>query len=189
MKSITKTLLLSAFLATTSLPALAEDCADTSWSALAATDCAGSFGGNINGNASEAAFLDSEWGALTGGSFSYLGKSDDAGNGPFTGDPDVATNGTLTFDQAISGWFVIGLKAANNYSYYLFNATSPITSLTYDSTAGVALNQRGRPQDLSHANLYAVAQPVPEPETYALMMAGLAAVGFLSRRRKTGSRQ
>ena len=116
-------------------------------------------------------------------------QGEHAGNGPFTGDPDVATNGTLTFDQAISGWFVIGLKAANNYSYYLFNATSPITSLTYDSTAGVALNRNDIPQALSHANLYAVAQPVPEPETYALMMAGLAAVGFLSRRRKTGSRK
>jgi hypothetical protein len=189
MKSITKTLLLSAFLATTSLPALAEDCADTSWSALAATDCAGSFVGNINGSPSEVAFLDSEWGALTGGSFDYLGKSDDASNGPFTGNPDDATDGTLTFDQAISGWFVIGLKAAGNYSYYLFNAVSPISSLTYDSTAGVALNRNGVPQELSHAALYAVAQPVPEPETYALMMAGLAAVGFLSRRRKSGSRQ
>ena len=189
MKSITKTLLLFAFLATTSLPALAENCANTSWSALAATDCEGSFAGNINGNASEMAFLDSAWGALAGGSFDYLGKSDDAGNGPFTGDPDVAINGTLTFDQAISGWFVIGLKAANNHSYYLFNATSPITSLTYASTAGVATNRNGIPQNLSHGNLYAVAQPVPEPETYALMMAGLAAVGFLSRRRKSGSRQ
>jgi hypothetical protein len=185
MKAITKTLLLSAFLATTSLPALAEDCNDTSWSALAATDCRGSFSGNINGNPSEVAFLDATWSALAGGSFSYLGKSDDASNGPFTSDPDVALNGTLTFDTPITGWFVIGLKAADSYSYYLFDATSPLASLTFDSTAGVAVNRNGIPQDLSHAALYAVAAPVPEPETYALMMAGLAAVGFLSRRRKT----
>ena len=116
MKAIAKTLLLSAFLATTSLPALAENCADTTWSALAATDCEGSFLGNINGSPSEVAFLDATWGALAGGSFTYLGKSDDGGSGPFTSDPDVAVNGTLTFDTPITGWFVIGLKAGTNYS-------------------------------------------------------------------------
>ena len=184
MKTIAKSLLLSAFLATASLPALAEDCANTTWTALAASDCEGSFVGNINGNASEATFLNATWGATAGGTFSFLGKSDDAGNGPFTGDPDVATLGTLTFDAPITGWFVIGLKAANNFSYYLFNATSPLSSLTFDSTAGVAVNRNGVPQASSHANLYAVAAPVPEPETYALMLAGLAAVGWLSKRRK-----
>lgn len=30
-----------------------------------------------------------------------------------------------------------------------------------------------------------VLAPIPEPETYALMMAGLAALGFIARRRKT----
>jgi len=33
-------------------------------------------------------------------------------------------------------------------------------------------------------NLNTVSQPVPEPETYALMLAGLGAVAFVARRRK-----
>jgi hypothetical protein len=33
-------------------------------------------------------------------------------------------------------------------------------------------------------NVYAT--PVPEPETYAMMLAGLGALGFLARRRKNG---
>lgn len=32
----------------------------------------------------------------------------------------------------------------------------------------------------------AVAQPIPEPETYALMLAGLGALGYMSRRRRQG---
>jgi len=184
MKSITKTLLLSAFLATTSLPALAENCTNTNWTVLAETDCKGSFSGNINGNVAETTFLDSTWGALAGGSFDYLGKSDNANAGPFASNPGSVTSGTLTFDTPITGWFVIGLMSANKHSFYLFDATSPLSSLTFDSTAGVAVNRNGNAQNLSHAALYAVANPVPEPETYALMMAGLAAVGFMSRRRK-----
>lgn len=162
--------------------ASAEICTNTTFSALASSDCAGSFVGNINGSASEITFLNAEFGNM----FTYAGKSDDAGNGPFTSNPEVSMGGTLTFDSPILGTFVIGLKAANNYSYYLFTALVPINSLTFDSTAGVAVNGRGIPQDLSHANLYitSAVPPVPEPETYALMLAGLGALGFVARRRK-----
>ena len=31
---------------------------------------------------------------------------------------------------------------------------------------------------------FSVTAPVPEPETYVLMLAGLGAVGFMSRRRR-----
>jgi hypothetical protein len=172
-------LTVSAALAASAIPAFAENCTDTHFTALASSDCRGSFSGNINGAGAEITFLDATWGA----SFTYLGKSDDPGSGPFTGNPAVTTNGTLTFDSPISGEFIIGLKAADNFSYYLFDAASPITSLTFDTTAGVGVNQRGMPQGLSHANLYVGVTAVPEPETYALMLAGLAIMGWFARRR------
>jgi hypothetical protein len=40
---------------------------------------------------------------------------------------------------------------------------------------------------LSEVEFNAVAAPIPEPETYALMLAGLGAVGFAARRRKARS--
>ena len=164
--------------------AAAENCSNTTFTALASTACAGSFGGNINGSASETSYLNTRF----GGTFTYAGASDGPNNGPFTSNPQVPLNGTLTFDSPILGNFVIGLMAANNYSYYFFSALSPTSFLIFSSTTGVATNGRDMPQDLSHANLYVMTRPVPEPETYALMMAGLAALGFVSRRRRRADR-
>jgi PEP-CTERM motif len=164
-------------------PAFAENCADTSWTALASTSCEGSFLGNINGSAEELTGLT----GFFGGTWTYEGKSDDTANGPFTDNP-TSTSGTLTFDSPISGVFVIGLKAGDNYSYYYFDAgVSSISSLSFDTTAGVATNAQGMAQALSHAALYVgegVVPGIPEPETYALMLAGLGAITWVARRRR-----
>lgn len=58
-----------------------------------------------------------------------------------------------------------GLSAGN----YVLNVTGKITGNLGGSYGGV---------------LEAATAPVPEPETYALMLAGLGAVGFMARRRR-----
>ena len=118
--------------------------------------------------------------------FSPLGKSDNAGFGPFVADYDSQTLGTLTFDSAVKGLFVLAIKGGPDHSYYEFNAgAAGITSLQFD-TLGIATGSGKPGPGLSHFGLYTAnaVTPVPEPETYALMLAGLGAVVFMARRRK-----
>ncbi|MBP6096487.1 MAG: PEP-CTERM sorting domain-containing protein [Methyloversatilis sp.] len=165
--------------------AQAETCADTTFSTTAAASCIGSIVGNINGSDAETDFLETYF----GGTWTFAGSSDSAGNGPFAIDPSGSKGGTLDFDSAISGRFVIGLKAAHNYSYYSFNSAAAITSLSFDTTAGIALNNQGRAQGLSHAVLYtgspatAPITAVPEPESWALLALGLGVVALQARRK------
>lgn len=115
------------------------------------------------------------------GTFSLVGKSDDAGFGPFGEKNNGATSGTLTFDSVQKGYFVLGIKGGPDFSLYLFNGgTTGIQSLAFD-TNGITKGNGGAGPGLSHFALF--TSPVPEPETYVLMLAGLGVMGFVAKRR------
>jgi len=146
-------------------------------------DCAGAFSGNDKNQQSDVlATILADFG-LAGALFQ--GASDDVGSGPFGSNPG-GTTGSLTFDAAIDSPFVLSLKAGNAFSLFYFDgAGAPISSIEF-TTLGVSVNQNGAGNGLSHASIYAT-QPIPaipEPHISLLMLAGLAAVGFMAKRRR-----
>jgi len=132
-------------------------------------DCAGAFDGNHNNQDVSQILID-------------FGLSGPTSVVDVTGANGNATSGEFTFADMASP-FVLALKAGDAFSLYLFAAHT--TSIDFD-TLGVGFINNGREhfgQTLGHATLYSVTA-VPEPETYALLAAGLAFVAWASRRRQ-----
>lgn len=149
---------------------------------MQALACSGSYTGN-NSNQQSAVLsqMAASFQSYTGpGSYwSYVGDANFTGGG----------TGSVHFNNPVTGWFVVALKSATNFSLYLWNGgTTGISSINF-TDIGVSGNNNGQVQDLSHASLYAWtgAPPVsatPEPAAIVLMGTGLAGLFIVRRTRR-----
>jgi len=88
----------------------------------------------------------------------------------------VTTSGNFAFTAAGLGFSVTnGDQSFSQYVEFVADAGTDITGLIFANSPSI---------DAFEVANFSVTAVIPEPETYVLMLAGLGAVGFLSRRRR-----
>lgn len=156
----------------------ASDCSfsDVSGTGVTVTHCSGYYTGNLNNAADfpdvktllESVFVPP---ALTLGSAIIEQVNVSSGTG-------------FNFVTPVSGDTVIGVHwggGAGGGDTAFYRVTLGTDFAGFDIASTNPKLQRG---GISNVALYSTT-PVPEPETYALLLAGLGIVGFMARRRKT----
>ncbi|AGX88625.1 PEP-CTERM sorting domain-containing protein [Candidatus Symbiobacter mobilis] len=149
------------------------------------TGCLGAFAGNIDNQFDAIRAAASAGLGLQLGAYYSSEAFADAGN-PFLENVGAVDTGLIQFDAPQTGLFVLGLKQGNSFSLYAFDGSAVsggIASLRYDNTGVV--DHKGSHSDLSHAGYFAATSvtPVPEPESLAMLLAGLGVLGVAVRRR------
>ncbi len=147
---------------------------------MGAIDCSGAWQGNdANQQTDVLAQLGLDFTPTIGsiGTWSFTDKADTGQNTAFFDSVPSASIGTITFDNPITNYFALALKASNQFSLYLFDGgLSGISSIDF-STLGSSVNGRGTEQTLSHASLYSFTGPtvvtVPEASPLLLLIIGL----------------
>ena len=101
-------------------------------------------------------------------------------NPPFQAPPDNAAipNVTFTYQGAT-------LSVDTNFLVSIHTTQGQTTSGFYTAQTTNNFDQPGA--KLGNTGQTLVPSPIPEPETYAMMLAGLGLMGFVARRRKPGA--
>jgi probable HAF family extracellular repeat protein len=95
-----------------------------------------------------------------------------------TGPTDL--NNFLSVSDASAGWVLDIANGINDNGWIIGNAHNTLTNVDH------AFLLTPCPTCTSYPYVDFVPAPVPEPETYAMFMAGLGLMGFIARRRKNG---
>ncbi|WP_082549435.1 PEP-CTERM sorting domain-containing protein [Rhizobacter sp. Root404] len=90
---------------------------------------------------------------------------------------------TLNFATPLVGLTYIGIHYGGGTNSPTPNAGDTTVFYSLDAGAGITSLQLAYGSS-SDVKVYSTMPAVPEPETYALMLAGLGVVGFMARRRK-----
>jgi hypothetical protein len=146
---------------------------DISGTGLTVNGCLGFFNKNLNNADSFAEvsnLLDTTWGSSAAGAQILEQLSS-----PVLTNPD-------TFNTAVSGQTIIGVhwggareQPGGQTAFYNVTIGQGFTGFTFTAK---------NPGGVSNLALYSTTAPVPEPETYAMLLAGLGVVGFVARRRR-----
>lgn len=110
-----------------------------------------------------------------GGLYAYTGAVLVGGTADFTevGIENVTGNELVVVEGLNHGYNTLGSSSCD-YATHTCTSIKNVTSVSFDTLPGFTLQ---------NIQLSTTAAPVPEPETYALMLAGVALVGVAARRR------
>jgi hypothetical protein len=106
----------------------------------------------------------------------------------FTQTTGTTGSWSLMADQNVTLDLVFAMHASDHSGAFLFDDQALVASAVTPGTWSIHwLNNPGNVPDFSNLTLFArdITTPVPEPETYAMLLAGFAAMGFIARRRRT----
>ncbi|MEO5933631.1 MAG: FxDxF family PEP-CTERM protein [Duganella sp.] len=145
---------------------------------VAGASCIGFIDGNLNGNAPSIAEINlnlAVWGVNLTSAMPLTSMLSDLTGGT-----------TINFSQMLYGDTIVGIHFGNVTD--AFGTKSNNVTAFYRFDAGAGLDSfTTKFASLSNATLYstdAAVTPVPEAETYAMMLAGLGLMGVVARRRK-----